>query len=408
MNEHITNLKIRNYRSCRNTTVNLNEKLSVLIGKNGAGKTNILNSLLLLKQVTKGRGFRSRKIPKNYLSNAEVSFSFHRSKKVVDVKFFLVFDVTEKNSDRLVSAEVSIKNSSDKKWGKKIDIENINSFGFIHYENIKIYKHGTKSRKSYEQFRLPFDEDEYETIRSVLDFLNKIKYFSATQFSEPNKCPVTIEVNERGLNEAYGYGGIHQQFLFDLYQNYTLNNNFYKNYIELVAKSGLGLIDGIDFKEQIIENNSLEVRAGGDIRNIKNDKKIIVPLVSIDGLNLYFNQLSEGTFKTLALVFYVLKSEDEILLIEEPEVCIHHGLLTAIIELIQTKAEETQIVVSTHSDYLLDKLKPEDVILVEKKTDSGTSAKILTKLLSVNDYKALKNYLQEIGNLGDYWKEAGF
>jgi len=32
----------------------------------------------------------------------------------------------------------------------------------------------------------------------------------------------------------------------------------------------------------------------------------------------------------------------------------------------------------------------------------------LTKTLSQNDYKALKEYLENSGNLGEYWKEGGF
>ena len=65
-------------------------------------------------------------------------------------------------------------------------------------------------------------------------------------------------------------------------------------------------------------------------------------------------------------------------------------------------------VISTHSDYVIDKLTPENVVLVRKTKESGTVASSLPKSLSRNDFRALKEYLSESGNLGEYWKEGGF
>ena len=66
------------------------------------------------------------------------------------------------------------------------------------------------------------------------------------------------------------------------------------------------------------------------------------------------------------------------------------------------------VLISTHSDYVLDHLNPENLLLVKKTNNKGTVASPLNKLLSKNDYRALKDYLQESGNLGEYWREGGF
>ena len=309
-----------------------------------------------------------------------------------------------------MKAEVSIKNKGDKKWSKKIDVDGLNSFSYMdfgHFRQGQILYRGKSSKGVTKAFKFPFDESQFDAITEVVEYLNSIRYFSATEFSDPSSTPVTFEVNERGLREAYGYGNKHQQFLFDLYETSIKDIEFYNNYKDLVSSEGLDLISDIEFKVQTIQDNSYEVRAGGNFRNIKSDKNIIIPYLSLDGLNLSFNQLSEGTFKTLALVFYILKSENEMLLVEEPEVCIHHGLLNSITELLQIKSNLSQIVVSTHSDNILDNLRQEDIVLVEKKSDSGTEAKKLSEKLGVNEFKALKYYLSEVGNLGDYWKEGG-
>jgi hypothetical protein len=254
----------------------------------------------------------------------------------------------------------------------------------------------------------PAEEENMVVINNAISYFGKIEYFGATQFSDPTVCPVVLEIGERVRRPLFGVGSHHNQFLNDLFSTFEDNKVFFEDYVDFVSTSGLGLIYDIEFKSQTIESNSYEVRTGGSFRKTKKDKKIIIPYVGVDGLNLSFNQLSEGTFKTLALVFYILRSEGNLMIIEEPETCIHHGLLSSVMELIKEKSKESQLIVSTHSDYLLDKLKPENIILVEKMGELGTSANLLTKKLSSNDYKALKNYLQESGNLGDYWKESGF
>ncbi len=52
------------------------------------------------------------------------------------------------------------------------------------------------------------------------------------------------------------------------------------------------------------------------------------------------------------------------MILEEPEVCIHHGLLDSILDLILESSEKKQIIISTHSDFVLDKLDPENVFMV--------------------------------------------
>ncbi len=47
----IRSVAIRNYRSCLDTAFDVHEHLSVLIGPNSSGKTNILSGVLLLRKL---------------------------------------------------------------------------------------------------------------------------------------------------------------------------------------------------------------------------------------------------------------------------------------------------------------------------------------------------------------------
>jgi predicted ATPase len=119
------------------------------------------------------------------------------------------------------------------------------------------------------------------------------------------------------------------------------------------------------------------------------------------------NQLSEGTFKTIALLFYLVIDKGSLLLIEEPEVCIHHGLLKSILTLVKSYSASKQIIIATHSDFVLDTLAPENVFLVRKEHGQGTKVKAVTKALSSRDFAALKVYLADTGNLGEFWRHGG-
>jgi predicted ATPase len=94
------------------------------------------------------------------------------------------------------------------------------------------------------------------------------------------------------------------------------------------------------------------VKVGGKLKEIKRNRHLVVPSIKINNNELSPNQLSEGTFKTLALIYYILTDDSKILLVEEPEVCIHHGLLSSIMQLIKIQSKLKQIIISTHSDFV--------------------------------------------------------
>ncbi|WP_374991952.1 AAA family ATPase [Burkholderia multivorans] len=119
-----------------------------------------------------------------------------------------------------------------------------------------------------------------------------------------------------------------------------------------------------------------------------------------------FNQLSEGTFKTLALAFYIITDSSRLLMVEEPEVCVHHGLLTRVVDTLKSYSKIKQTFISTHSDLLVDDLEPENIFVVDM-IRNGTRVKQLEDWLPKNAKIALHTYLAESGSLGEYWRSGG-
>ncbi len=134
----------------------------------------------------------------------------------------------------------------------------------------------------------------------------------------------------------------------------------------------------------------------------------MIPQFVIGSNVLSPSQLSEGTFKTITLLFYLMTEQSSALLIEEPEVCVHHGLLSSIVELIKTYSKQKQIIVSTHSDFVLDQIEPRHVYKVTRTTTAGTKVAQIAKTMSSQELVALRNYLDTEGNLGEYWRHGGF
>ena len=235
-----------------------------------------------------------------------------------------------------------------------------------------------------------------------------INYYSASQFSDPSRCPVSLDLEDDRPRSRLKRDTIdHEQFMYDLYRSFKRHTRAFERYRNVIGRDGIGIVDDIAFDEISLPSNFVEVRAGGKTEKKERTKLVIVPTFTIDGNTLSPNQLSEGTFKTLALLYYVLTDDSQLLLVEEPEVCIHHGLLSSIITLIKEETKVKQIIISTHSDYVLDQLEPENVVLIDRKSEKGTKAKPVSKSMSRTDYKALKQYLEVSGNLGEYWREGG-
>jgi predicted ATPase len=93
-------------------------------------------------------------------------------------------------------------------------------------------------------------------------------------------------------------------------------------------------------------------------------------------------------------------------MVEEPEVCVHHGLLTRVVSTLKSHAAFKQTIISTHSDLLLDDMDPSQVFVVEL-TKTGTQVENLNVWLKGSAKKALHDYLSESGTLGEYWRSGG-
>ncbi len=408
--------EIDSYRSCLRTKSPLQDTLTGLIGINGSGKSNILNSLVLLKKMVRSRPLtRDEDSPSR--NKCRITAEIEYQKKTLFMRGIIEYETDEHNHDEVYSSQLKFNFREFLNYPKWINIP-LQLFSLTNPFSTSINKPLMDSRWMDIIQYYHINQEDFNFIRTrrigqllnaVFNFFDGINYYSASQFSDPSRCPVSMELEENRPSRRVRVGGVgHERFIFDLYQSWKAKNIQFKRYINTVGNEGIGLVDNVQFTEIDIPSSSYEVTVGGKIQKIERNRLLVVPNFSINNIELSPNQLSEGTFKTLALVYYILNDDSKLLLIEEPEVCVHHGLLSSIISLIKTQSKQKQIVMSTHSDFVLDHLEPENLLQVKWIPNKGTIATPLNRAISKNDYKELKIYLKESGNLGEYWKESGF
>ncbi|HLL88996.1 MAG TPA: ATP-binding protein [Tepidisphaeraceae bacterium] len=141
-----------------------------------------------------------------------------------------------------------------------------------------------------------------------------------------------------------------------------------------------------------------------------------VPLLeAAEGKGLYFefassgrilpaSQVSDGVLLILAYITVLyLPEPPRLLLVEEPENGIHPKRIDDVLTLLRELVAEqgrTQVVMTTHSPYVVDLFKPEEVTLCRRGEDGATTTHRLS------NSKAVRDQL-DVFTLGEIWTAEG-
>ena len=112
------------------------------------------------------------------------------------------------------------------------------------------------------------------------------------------------------------------------------------------------------------------------------------------------SRLSDGTIRFIALLAILCHPEPPPLIcIEEPEIAMHPDSLDLVVELLMEASQRTQLIVTTHSPWLIDRLsaEPDSVLVCERDRHpaDGTQFKRFTR-------KDLEDWLED-QPLGEVW-----
>ncbi len=169
------------------------------------------------------------------------------------------------------------------------------------------------------------------------------------------------------------------------------------------------------FKQIFPEVNSIMLIREQAFTGPVDDPEQIPMLQKADGKGLYFRlkknkqelpaaQVSDGMLLVLAyLTVLYLPQPPRVLLIEEPENGIHPKRLQDVLQILRgliAEQRHTQIILTTHSPYVVDQFQPNEVSLCHKEKDGSVAVNQLSESQTVKEQI-------DVFTLGEIWTAEG-
>ena len=362
---YIGRCQLSGYKSIKDVSCEFNKGLNVIIGNNGSGKTNLLEFIYkVLKRDYSGLDVFKGELE---IQGAE-PFSWQVEGKI-----------EEPNS--ITTPKIKITEPDIK------DLQ-IQFVRFSVPEKIPLIGTEYNARFIFSEKRFVFSDD-----LALMPFLIAVKLFSIFH-SEPF-------LNIKNSKE-----------LTDEFVIKILNNNFNDSF-------------WLDLKSQLINYTPIEdLRLSNSIRVTKVESSIfefrnIVFEYKISDQWFSWDALSDGTKRMVYIICMVqnltvrrLGPERQmelvpIVMVEEPEAGVHPHQLHLLMTFLKDRAENQQIIITTHSPQVLDVLGSDEldrIFISEIDYKNGT---IIRKLTEKETEKA-KLYLKDEGLLSDYWRFSDF
>lgn len=118
------------------------------------------------------------------------------------------------------------------------------------------------------------------------------------------------------------------------------------------------------------------------------------------------HQLSDGTLRFILIATLLLLPRDElpnVVLIDEPEIGLHPVALDALVGMVRGVADDCQVILTTQSTALLDRFDPAEVIVVDRAREGSTNRyeSVFRRL----DENELADWLEDYA-LGEAWEKG--
>ncbi|MBN2686468.1 MAG: AAA family ATPase [Pontiellaceae bacterium] len=112
-------------------------------------------------------------------------------------------------------------------------------------------------------------------------------------------------------------------------------------------------------------------------------------------------QISDGSLRFMALATLLLQPPEllpKFIVLDEPELGLHPAAIAELAGIVRTAAQKTQVLLATQSTRLVDEFSPEDLVVVER--DDQSSSSVFKKLSS----EQLKDWLDRY-SLSELWEK---
>lgn len=393
----LTHLRVQNFRSCEDVEFSLGESLIALLGRNGAGKTNLLRAIELLTALGSGSG-----------DWPELEAKDPGKPVLIGASIFL--------HDRLYYYEASRPAGSGPGTQERLEIDGtpicmrINGELRITVDRDSPFVTFNKVSSSAGLLTtaanlLPEETEILDSIRALLHTLSATRYYTLDDdLAEPTHANFVarslydswraIDPDKRATTNSVIFR------LIDLSENHPQE---FEELQSLLGSGGLGLVSAIFIRAITMPPLSNEGMPLPPSEGPSRHAFFVgfLPSRDIAGTGQYFSfdELSAGTRRLIRLLAHVVYDDSSILLLEQPEDCLHAGLISRLVGILRAYSHRCQFIFSTHSRDMLDVLYPNEVRLVESK-EGHTHA----RGLSPRELECARRYLADSGPLSEFFE----
>src|SRR5579863_5175136 len=218
---------IENYRSCLRTSIDLHPHLSVLIGPNGSGKTNILQAIMFLKKMANGSDHRSS-LRGGISVTSQLKATFQQGPTQLRLGASIDAYADESNNDVMVDSKQKwvLDAPGRKHFSLKAPLSVIGGAGTYSMHRSLF---GSSEREYYRYMHARFGLRSMPTrsqrwiwraLRSVAGYCSGIRYYGASQFTNPGTCPASFEIDREGNRLGLIRSRGHMRILYNMYMAY--------------------------------------------------------------------------------------------------------------------------------------------------------------------------------------------
>ena len=384
----ITRFQVQNYKALRDVTLDLTP-MHALIGPNDAGKTSILEGMTALcrsvdyplEQAFTGT-WQGSDLVWRHTPNFPVSFKVEITEEQRQFEYQL--SCIFATSQPLVRTER--ESLTDVKESHTVDLLGSNQ----EYSRVRAVVHGAPSHLS------AVPPDQQEKVKWVHRMLSGVHFYRWNP--RLLALPVASDAQRRFRMDSSGFG---LALCLDDILGYDRDQ-----FIQL----------GNRFRDIFPHIKTIRLMRESAYHGPDDDPLQMPRLKEAEGKGIYFecvngqqipaSQTSDGVLLVLAyltVLYLPPPYQPRVILVEEPENGIHPKRLQDVIGILRDLIKEqttTQVILTTHSPYVLDLFEPEEVSLCRMSEDGSVSVHRLSESQTVQEQI-------DIFTLGEIWTAEG-
>jgi predicted ATPase len=351
----LSRLLLQGFKSIRECDLQFNA-LNILIGANGAGKTNLVEFFRFIQHLLYGK----LQIYVSKKGGPDALLHFGR-KKTEQLHFEIYFGKNGYQATLEPTLDNRMVFTQESLWWEKMP--NPFFLGGGHFETLA---EEVKTRTRIYDYTLPVMKGWF------------IYHFHDTGEDSRIKQSHRIDDNEFLRSDARNLAA----FLFRLSEEYP---SYYKKIVKTIQLMA-PFFDNFFFRPMSENRQYIELEW----------------LEKGEELPFKAHSLSDGTLRFICLATVLMQPKElqpELILIDEPELGLHPVAIRLLASMLRSASTEKQVIVSTQSPDLLNEFDPDDVIVAERHDSSTFFLRL--------DAVSLEEWLQEY-SLGELWKKNLF